>query len=623
VISPAAAGQNGLIFDSRNPNYRFPTGAVPAGTAVGLSLLVPKGEGARSLSVWFSEDGHPAEERPLTLTEETDGFQRWTVSLTPKRPGLYWYTFHMKGDGWDRVYGKDCRNRPVCNEKFPPAWQITVYDPEQKIPEGWTGGFIYQIFPDRFFRTGEQIRPEGKEYATFRGPEELPTWQRQPNGDLDTTDFFGGNLKGIEEKLGYLAGLGVTALYLNPIFEAYTNHRYDTGNYEKIDPILGTEEDLEDLCAAARRKGIRIILDGVFSHTGDNSVYFNKFGRYPGPGAYQSQESPYRSWFKFKTWPEDYESWWGIRQLPEVDETNPEYREYVTGKTGILRRWLRAGADGWRFDVADELPDVFLDEARKAIKEEKPDALFLGEVWEDASNKEAYGQRRRYLLGDQLDSVMNYVLKEAVLSFILTGDGEDFAERISNMAENYPPCALHCAMNLIGTHDTPRILTLLTGVPLPKEIKKQVELTFSEEEKSLALQRLKLADVLLFTLPGIPSVYYGDEAGVFGGQDPLNRSFYPWGKENRELQDHVRTLGTLRKTQAVLKEGTVEFLRAEPELTVFRRTDGIHPPLTVAVNCGNEKKEISLPEECKDLLTGHPLPPNLSLPPLSAVAFNG
>ena len=568
------------------------------------------------MSVWFSEDGRPANEIDLTLEEESEGFQRWTVTLVPEKPGIYWYTFHMKGDGWDRVYGRDEHNRPICDSAFPPAWQITAYAPEQRIPEGWAGGFIYQIFPDRFFRSGEQTRPEGKEYATFRRPEELPTWQRQPNGDLDTTDFYGGNLKGIEEKLDYLADLGVTALYLNPIFEAYTNHRYDTGNYEKIDPLLGSEEDLRNLCDAAHEKGIKIILDGVFSHTGDRSLYFNRYGDYPGVGAYQSKESPYYSWFKFKEWPEDYESWWGIRLLPEVEESNPEYLEYITGNNGILRRWLRVGADGWRFDVADELPDVFLDRARRAIKEEKAEALFLGEVWEDASNKIAYGQRRRYLLGEQLDSVMNYVLKEAVLSLLLEGDGEVFGEKIGSMAENYPPCALHCAMNLIGTHDTPRILTLLTGRELPKEMKDQIEMTFSDEEKTLAKQRLKIADALLFTLPGIPSVYYGDEAGARGGQDPLNRLFYPWGKEDGELRDYVKKLGKIRKNQRVLRHGDIEFLQTGRGLVLYRRRDGENPSLTVAVNCDGAEKVLSLPFGT-DLLTGETVGGETVLPPLS------
>ncbi|MBP3300993.1 MAG: glycoside hydrolase family 13 protein [Clostridia bacterium] len=611
--------QTGILFDSRDPFYRYPTGAVPAGTAIGLSLLIPRGECPLSVSVWFSRDGSPAEEIQLTFAENIRQYQRWAATVTPNRTGVFWYTFRIKTSRGEQVYGRDAKNRPVCGRANPSAWQITSYDPALKIPKGWTGGTFYQIFPDRFFRAGKQVRPAGKEYATFRKSGELPNWKREPNGDLDTTDFFGGNLKGIEKKLDYLQDLGITALYLNPIFEARTNHRYDTSDYTKIDPILGTEKDFQSLCAAAHKRGIKIMLDGVFSHTGDDSIYFNSFGTYPEQGAYQSKESPYYPWYKFKKWPDDYEAWWGIKQLPEVDESNPEYQEFIAGKEGILRHWLKAGADGWRFDVADELPDDFLDVAHKAIKEENPDALFIGEVWEDASNKEAYGTRRRYLLGDQLDSVMNYVIKDSVLAFVLTGDSEAFAERMGGLLENYPPCALHCAMNLIGTHDTPRVLTTLTGKALPKDPQAQLEMAFTPQEREEALARLTVADVLMFTLPGIPSVYYGDEAEMWGGHDPLNRQFYPWGRENKDLQALVRKLAHLRKNYPVFKEGDLEILFANQGLVLYRRRDGVHTSVTVAINASQTEKTIDLGTDRTDLLTGKKRKAKTALAPMEAI----
>ena len=611
--------QEGILFDSRDPFYRNPIGAVPSGTAIGLSVLIPRGECPLSVSVWFSKDGCPAEEIELTFAENIRQHQRWTATVTPEETGIYWYTFRIKTPRGTQVYGRDAKNRPVCGRANPSAWQITAYDPALKFPQGWAGGTFYQIFPDRFFRAGKQTRPEGKEYATFRKAGELPNWKRETNGDLDTTDFFGGNLKGIEKKLDYLQDLGITALYLNPIFQARTNHRYDTSDYTKIDPILGTEKDFRSLCAAAHKRDIKIMLDGVFSHTGDDSIYFNSFGTYPELGAYQSKESPYFSWFKFKEWPEDYEAWWGIKQLPEVDESNPDYQEFIAGKEGILRRWLKAGADGWRFDVADELPDDFIDAAHKAIKEENPDALFIGEVWEDASNKSAYDHRRRYLLGDQLDSVMNYVLKDAVLAFVMTGDSELFAERMGGLLENYPPVALHCAMNLIGTHDTPRVLTTLTGVKIPKDPAEQLAMSFSDEHKNEALARLKAADVLLFTLPGIPSVYYGDEAEMWGGHDPLNRQCFPWGKENKDLTQHIKALAHLRKKYPVFKEGGLKFLFADRGLAVYRREDGVHVPVTVAVNASREERELDLGADSVDLLTGKKRTAKTVLAPMETI----
>ncbi len=623
MIPPVSDRQTGLLFDSRDSFYRAPVGAVPHGTAVTFSLLIPRGECPGRVSVWFSEDGRPAEETQLVFAENIRQYQRWTATVTPETPGIYWYTFRVETPERMLVYGRDAKNNPVCGRQNPAAWQMTVYDKDESLPKGWAGGTFYQIFPDRFCRSGKQAVPAGKEYATFRAPGELPTWERAENGDLDTTDFFGGNLKGIESKLDYLRDLGVTALYLNPIFLARSNHRYDTADYTKIDPILGTEADFRSLCRAAHKRGMKVMLDGVFSHTGDDSIYFNKYGTYPGVGAYQSKESPYYPWFKFKKWPEDYESWWGIKLHPEVNESLPDYLEFVTGKDGILRRWMRAGADGWRFDVADELPDDFLEAAQKAIKEENPDALFLGEVWEDATNKESYGTRRRYLLGRQLDSVMNYVLKDAVLAFALTGDSEVFAEQMRGLTENYPPLGLHCAMNLIGTHDTPRALTVLSGVELPKDPAAQVALTLTEAQTAEALKRLKIADLLMFTLPGIPSVYYGDEAGMQGGHDPLNRCFYPWGKENRDLRDFVARLGAIRRKHPVFREGDLEISYADQGLVIYKRTDKSHRPVTVAVNCGRQEKAVAVDGARTDLLTGKRWTDSLVLPPLAAVIFEG
>ncbi len=623
MIPPISDRQTGVLFDSRDPFYRSPAGAIPLGTELTFSLLIPRGECPRKITLWFSKDGEKATEIPFLFAENIRQYQRWTATVTPETAGVYWYTFRLETRDGVKIYGRDAKNNPVCGRQNPAAWQVTVYDKTATLPKGWAGGTFYQIFPDRFFRAGKQTVPQGKEYATLRTPGELPTWKREENGDLDTTDFFGGNLKGIEAKLDYLKGLGVTALYLNPIFEAHSNHRYDTANYEKIDPFLGGEKDFKSLCNAAHKRGMKIMLDGVFSHTGEDSIYFNKYGTYPNQGAYQSKDSPYHPWFKFKRWPEDYTAWWGIKLLPEVDESNPDYMEYITGKDGILRRWLRAGADGWRFDVADEIPDDFLEASHKAIKEENPDALFIGEVWEDATNKESYGLRRKYLLGNQLDSVMNYVLKDAVIAFVLTGDSEEFAERLQGIRENYPPCGLHCAMNLIGTHDTPRVLTVLSGVNLPKDPAEQVALVLTDQQLSEAKKRLIVADVLMFTLPGIPSVYYGDEAGMEGGHDPLNRQFYPWGKEDKALQGLIAKLGEIRKKHPVFKEGDLKILFADQGLILYRREDGVHLPVTVAVNCGEKEKQLELEGSKTDLITKRRFVKTLPLSPMSAVILEG
>ncbi|MCL2885022.1 MAG: glycoside hydrolase family 13 protein, partial [Oscillospiraceae bacterium] len=360
----------------------------------------------------------------------------------------------------------------------------------------------------------------------------------------------------------YLKKMGVTCLYLNPIFEAHTSHRYDTADYTEIDPLLGTEADFAALCKAARQCGIRVLLDGVFSHTGADSVYFNKNGRYDSLGAYQSTASPYAPWYQFQAWPDSYAAWWGFPTLPEVNEMEPSYLDFITGEGGVARRWLAAGASGWRLDVADELPDAFIETLRKAVKAEKPDALLLGEVWEDASDKISYGERRRYLLGGELDSVMNYPFRTAMLRFVRgEGGARELHNAVLDIAEHYPPPVLRLLMNPLSTHDTPRALTALAGADATGKDKNwQAATHLSDEARARGTRLLKLAGALQYCLPGVPCLYYGDEAGLEGYADPFNRGCYPWGKEDTELMDWFCKLGALRlalrgNAGDVLREG--------------------------------------------------------------------
>ena len=385
-------------------------------------------------------------------------------------------------------------------------------------------------------------------------------------------DYFGGDLKGIEQKLDYIRSLGVSCIYLNPIFEAHSNHRYDTGDYTKIDSLLGTQEDFESLCKKAGSLGIKIILDGVFSHTGCDSKYFNEYGRYDTVGAYQSQSSEYYGWYKFKNWPDDYLSWWGIKLLPEVIEENPGFIEYITGENGIARKWLKCGAAGWRLDVADELPNVFLDSFRKAVKAENPDALVMGEVWEDASNKFSYGQQRRYLTGKQLDSVMNYPFAGAVIDFVRTGIAEVFSSRVMTIIENYPKQVLDVLMNHISTHDTMRAITALAGESCEfRDRYWQSTHSLDENAYRYGIQLMKMATAVQFTLPGVPSIYYGDEAGMQGYKDPFNRCCYPWGNENTELLEWYKKLGEIRRANKCFVDGKLEILSCVAGCVAYSR----------------------------------------------------
>lgn len=499
------------------------------------------------------------------------GEEWWKVDFTAEKAALYKYHFEYDTSwGTSRIY--HAGNGLAAIKGDGEDWQLTVYDKDFHTPEWLRGGIIYQIFPDRFASSGtkKQNVPSDRVLRTDRDGD--PYWIPTAEGKVLNNDYFGGDLNGIEQKLGYLKSLGVTCIYLNPIFEAQSNHRYDTANYEKIDSMLGTEKDFKSLCESAKKLGIRIMLDGVFSHTGDDSRYFNRYSRYDSLGAYQSKGSPYYGWYKFNKWPDDYESWWGIEILPEVNEDNSDFIEYITGKNGIARKWLKLGASGWRLDVADELPDEFLDEFRKAVKEEKADGLVLGEVWEDASNKSSYGKLRRYLLGKQLDSVMNYPFAGAVIDFIRDANAELFASRVMSIVENYPKEVLDVLMNHLSTHDTMRAITALAGENCAyRDRKWQSTHSLDEREYHYGMKLLMAASAMQFALPGVPTIYYGDEAGMQGYKDPFNRRCYPWGKENGELVEWYKKLGKIRNENSIFKDGRFEILSAVAGCVAFSR----------------------------------------------------
>lgn len=454
------------MFNSRNPAYRNPTGAVPAKSPVHFRINVSRDLKCSAARLVVQDDNWGQTENFGMFWCGMDGenHEWWECHFTPKAPGLYFYRFYI--DTWRGTLElKKGFGGEGSTEAHNGPWQLTVYDPSFDTPHWMTGGIMYQIFPDRFYNSGTPKAnvPQDRKLHEHWG--EQPDWKPDERGIITNSDYFGGDLKGIEEKLPYLESLGVTCIYLNPIFEAHSNHRYNTADYSKIDPLLGTEADFQHLCAAAKKRGMHVIVDGVFNHTGSDSIYFNREKRYPVEGAYNSQQSPYSSWYNFHPWPNQYDCWWNFDTLPDVNECDPSYNDYINGTHGIIRKWLALGADGWRLDVADELPDEFLENLRDAAKAEKPDAVILGEVWEDASNKEAYGQRRKYFQGHQLDSVMNYPFRNAILGFLTGADAANMMEIIMNIVENYPPQVLRLLMNHIGTHDTERAITVLAGEP--------------------------------------------------------------------------------------------------------------------------------------------------------------
>jgi len=572
-------------YNPRDTRFKTPYGAVSAGTHVRFTLRPPRAAGfshAQLIARFESLDN-----KTVTAPMEWEGIELgrdlFSGTLdTGDYVGLVWYSFELEGvDGRRQQLG---------------PYQLTVYSGE-RVPAWFGEGMTYQIFPDRF-RRSRIPDPTGlvggrSVHETW---DEMPEYRPNPQGEIRNRDFFGGDFKGVIEKLDYLKDLGVETIYFNPIFEAAENHRYGTADYDRIDPMLGSNEDFSRLCDEAHKRGMRVMLDGVFNHAGFVSRYFNGDGFYPDLGAYQSEDSPYRYWFAFKNWPRDYESWWGIYSLPAVDEHNQDYRSFIfADENSVVRRWLRAGADGWRLDVADELPDDFVAGIHAAARAEKPDAVVIGEVWEDGSNKIAYGQRRKHILGGHCDGLMNYPLRTAILNFFQGGDGADFVETMESLRENYPAFAFYSAMNSLGTHDTPRILTLLgvggDGKDQSRDWRAAHKLSPKQRRRGKDL--LRAASLLLFCFPGSPTVYYGDEAGMEGFEDPFNRQTYPWGKEDRELLDWFKALGKLRKEHTALRRGDIRYLAGKGHLLAFQRRDE-KETILCAFNAGEEPDTLEL-----------------------------
>lgn len=581
-----------IRHDSQNLTFRRPFGAVEVGTPVYLAIYA---SGAKNVQLCFARDGEQAQLFPMEPSEEHPYLFEVTVEM-PEEPGLCWYQF-MIDLGSNRYYYGNAADgmggEGSLSNLQAPSYRITVYR-HAPVPKWYRQGIVYQIFPDRFARGADwQDRVIASAHpADWQGPkrvicqdwDDTPFYTKDSAGAVTRWPFFGGTLEGIREKLSYLEELGVTVIYLNPIFEASSNHRYDTADYMKIDPLLGDEAGFRRLCSEARSRGIRIILDGVFNHTGRDSRYFDYFANYGGRGAYWDIYSPYRQWFRFT--PEDpgYDCWWGVPDLPSVEENDSSYQEFICGYDGVVRHWLREGASGWRLDVVDELPDFFVSKIRQAMKDEDSDSLLMGEVWEEATTKVAYNVRRHYFEGEELDCTMHYPFKDAAIDFCMGRiTASDFCRRMMNIAESYPPENFYACLNLVGSHDSARILSVLGEAGDVPEADREA-FRLSEWYHSIGTKRLKLITALQFAMPGVPCIYYGDEAGAEGLEDPYCRGTYPWGHEDPEIMENYRYWTRLYKEKsAYLVDGDYEFFAVDRECVGIRRTAGFDH-LTVLVN---------------------------------------
>lgn len=560
-----------MIFSSRDIFYKDPFGAVAAGTPVTLRLVLPGYYDDPVMEIYSGDDvSDPIRMLTLERSGQRDGETVWQVVFTPQEAQVYFYRFSV--DGGSCKIGMDAGGEGFLGDND--LWQLTVYQPDFQTPVAYYGGVFYQIFPDRFCRSGREYPDIPGDRIIHRDWYDDPVDRPDHNGKFLCNDYFGGDLAGIEQKLDYIASLGVEFIYLNPVFEAHSNHRYNTADYMKIDPLLGSKEDFTSLCDAAHARGMRIVLDGVFNHTGSDSLYFNREKRYgEHAGACNDPDSPYREWFSWVDYPKSYRSWWGFETLPDLNEGCPSYREFICGENGVIRSWLRAGADGFRLDVADELPDEFVADIRTALKTEKPDAILIGEVWEDASNKCSYGVRRRYFQGRELDSVMNYPWRSAIIGFLRYGSGTALLEAISIILENYPPQVVAVLLNLLSSHDIPRVITAVAAEPMEGRDRdwQREHNTLTPEMFFSGRQLFLLGAMIQYTLPGCPCLYYGDEAGLVGYADPFNRGTYPWGREDEGLVGFFQLLGGLRSGLTALRLGSFVPVKFEQNACTYLR----------------------------------------------------
>ncbi len=613
-----------VYFDSRDPFCKSPYGAVEQGASVTLRIATRKGQlqsvelvlETQTIYDTFAKSVRYREHKSLPMEKvySTNAYDVWEAEFSLDEIGVYGYHFNLKRNDRDIVTYADNQNTvnvpgvmvrglggigmftAYGRNKNP--YQLTVYSKDMKMPEWTRDMVIYYIFPERF-KNGNKANDPVVGKTKFYGNRDIQIHKNwcdpKPwvpgdgfSDDQWCNDFYGGDIDGVIQKLDYIRSLGANVIYLNPIFFAPSNHKYDTADYHKIDPHFGDLRTFQRLVSEAKKRGIRIILDASLNHCGSDSIYMDRFGKYPTLGAFENQtitpESPYYEWFKFDTRQTDpsrmFSSWLGFDSLADINDKVESYRDFAyRNKDSVTKYWLQQGAYGWRMDVTPWVSDDFWREWYSEIKKDYPDTFTIAEVWFDAS---------KYLVGDMFDSTMNYIFRQALLDFAKGGNASKSVDALEMVRENYPKPVFYRLMNLMSTHDQPRTLWEVGY----KEVGQR---NYNE----IYRKRLILTKAFQFTYPGIPTIYYGDEVGMTGGHDPYNRGPYPWKEDGCTPPDEtlipvVQNFARIRSENQVFIDGEIRMLYSDRNIILFERSNDSDKAIVV-FNNGKEDVSFVIP----------------------------
>ena len=560
--------------------FKCPKGTVAKGTEVSFTLEVSKDQSPKEVYLMIKDD----EANDYTYEKMQKNQNKYTKTLKFEKKGHYWYNFKLVFDSFSAFVNKSYDNHSYTSCEKGEDFSQQVTEEEYICTDSMQGGIIYQIFVDRFCKVGK-VKPRTP--LVLRDDWGGAIKKNTTDPILINEEVFGGNFKGITSKLDYLKELGVTVIYMCPISEAYSNHKYDTADYMSVDDMFGSEADFKELIDEAKEKGIQIVIDGVYNHTGSDSIYFNKKGRYDTVGAYQSKDSKYHKWFDFINYPDVYESWWGIDTLPRVNGNCTEFQDYIAGDGGVIEKFMKLGVSGVRLDVVDELSNDFVNKISNKVKQFGKDKVIMGEVWEDAGTKIAYSSRRKYFVENQLNSVMNYPVKESLLNYIRSGEPYELVSTIRMLQSNYPKVVQDNLMNFLTTHDTVRFRSELENI------------TNGNQQEADAL--MKLASAISYTMVGVPSIFYGDEYGM-KNNDGSSRGCFDWNNYQNEIFEWYKKLAKIRQL-SVMKDGDINVIFAKYGKFVYERFND-NERVIVATNMRGEDLRLRLNGEFESFITG-------------------